>query len=61
MVVNGWEIVRDERGFWATAGTVRLGPYPRPDAARYYAALQTPPKTQKPIPSRESDTAERSD
>lgn len=45
MVVNGWEIVRDERGFWATAGTVRLGPYPRPDAARYYAAQQTPPKT----------------
>ena len=42
-VINGWEIQRDGAGFWAVAGTVRLGPYPRKSEAQGLASATPVP------------------
>jgi len=47
-VVNGWTIERDERGFWATGGTLRVGPFERPELAREHARSFTAPRAPKP-------------
>ncbi len=44
MVTNGWEIERDERGFWAVSGSARIGPYATPDGARGVAVITPMPK-----------------
>jgi len=48
-VINGWTIVRDGGGFWLTAGTARIGPFPRPNAARAWAKLTPAPAKPKPV------------
>ena len=55
-VINGWTIERDGAGFYAVAGTVRVGPYSTPVPARDFAEKTTPPKTEKPR-SRDKTTA----
>ena len=49
IVTNGWTIYRDGNGFWLTAGTDRVGPFSRPNAARAWAKLTPAPVKPKPI------------
>ena len=44
VTVNGWGFERDDAGFWAVSGSVRMGPYVRPPEARQYALDHTAPK-----------------
>ena len=50
MKIYGWEITRDERGFWLTAGGLRAGPFTTPLRARAYGRVHPapPPKKDKP-------------
>ena len=54
-VINGWEIHRDGRGFWAVAGTLRIGPYPRKSQVQDFAAANTAPKP-APVSKRKMST-----
>jgi hypothetical protein len=48
-VINGWTIERDGRGFWAVAGTIRSGPYPRKSEAQAAAMNTLAPPPPKPL------------
>lgn len=53
-VTNGWNIDRDDLGFWLVRGTVREGPFTTPDHARAYGRIHPAPAIVKP-PRRKPD------
>ena len=45
--INGWSFERDELGFWAVSGSVRVGPFETPAPARAHARTTPPPEKPK--------------
>ena len=60
-VINGWEIQRDGRGFWACGmvGALRVGPFPRKSEAQNFARITPIINDEMPKPPKPQKTARR--